>query len=425
MRYWLNILLSLVSVCVAAQTDTISVQQEDFLITAVSESPYFDGDIKAFIQSNISYPIEALHDSVEGRVSVEFWVDTAGNTVKHEILRGVRDDLDREALRVARLIKFVTPAKQKDRPVAVRYVIPVDFFLDEQMNRRVFFDKDTSDCFEEFNERYGKWMENSLVTFWAVPPSLKRSSKKYADLICERLSEINYGNQYLVTTILIGENGKPYCCSLSSQESLEGEDRHAILDLLKSLRFNPANNGKRNVKSYYSFSPRKNKKDGRWFYPESTNWGKERRHGKSQFEGNIVESMNFTASFSQDTILMGDTVHVRLQFKNVTEVEKLFYPGGSIIVLDKSKGAQIEMFNGWGEDTFILLTGKSSVLRRLAPGAVYEIDYPLIISPSSFKKGENRLVFRYSLGISKGDVNADLLFGTVYVPEVQIFVDEF
>lgn len=36
MKYWLNILLSLVSVCVAAQTDTISVQQEDFLITAVS-----------------------------------------------------------------------------------------------------------------------------------------------------------------------------------------------------------------------------------------------------------------------------------------------------------------------------------------------------------------------------------------------------
>ena len=72
MKYWLNILLSLVSVCVAAQTDTISVQQEDFLITAVSAPPYFDGDIKAFIQSNISYPIEALHDSVEGRVSVEF-----------------------------------------------------------------------------------------------------------------------------------------------------------------------------------------------------------------------------------------------------------------------------------------------------------------------------------------------------------------
>lgn len=193
MKYWLNILLSLVSVCVAAQVDTISVQQEDFLITAVSEPPYFD----------------------------------------------------------------------------------------EQTNRRVFFDKDTSDCFEEFNERYGKWMENSLVTFWAVPPSLKRSSKKYADLICERLSEINYGNQYLITTILIDENGKPYCCSLSSQESLEGEDRHAILDLLKSLRFNPANNGKRNVKSYYRFSPRKNKKNGRWFYPESTNWEKERRHDKS------------------------------------------------------------------------------------------------------------------------------------------------
>ena len=35
-------------------------------------------------------------------------------------------------------------------------------------------------------------MENHLVTWWGVPPVLMRSSGKYADLICEKLSEINY-----------------------------------------------------------------------------------------------------------------------------------------------------------------------------------------------------------------------------------------
>ena len=43
------------------------------------------------------------------------------------------------------------------------------------------FAQDTSsDCDKEYYDRYGRWMENHLVTWWGVPPVLMRSSGKYA-----------------------------------------------------------------------------------------------------------------------------------------------------------------------------------------------------------------------------------------------------
>ena len=41
------------------------------------------------------------------------------------------------------------------------------------------FAQDTSsDCDKEYYDRYGRWMENHLVTWWGVPPVLMRSSGK-------------------------------------------------------------------------------------------------------------------------------------------------------------------------------------------------------------------------------------------------------
>ena len=63
------------------------------------------------------------------------------------------------------------------------------------------FAQDTSsDCDKEYYDRYGRWMENHLVTWWGVPPVLMRSSGKYADLICEKLSEINYEDTHFFIT---------------------------------------------------------------------------------------------------------------------------------------------------------------------------------------------------------------------------------
>lgn len=91
------------------------------------------------------------------------------------------------------------------------------------------FAQDTSsDCDKEYYDRYGRWMENHLVTWWGVPPVLMRSSGKYADLICEKLSEINYEDTHFFITFLIDENGIPYCSSSSWEKGMDGEDRNTI-----------------------------------------------------------------------------------------------------------------------------------------------------------------------------------------------------
>ena len=101
---------------------------DSLLIIRISN--IFKGDLIHFIQTNIRYPSSAVLDSVQGRVNVEFIIDTIGYTFNHRILKGgIREDLNQEALRVTRLIKFDTPAFQKDKPVVIKYVVPVDFKL--------------------------------------------------------------------------------------------------------------------------------------------------------------------------------------------------------------------------------------------------------------------------------------------------------
>ncbi|MBP3519448.1 MAG: TonB family protein [Parabacteroides sp.] len=103
---------------------------DSLLIIQISNPPVYKDDLIHFIQTNIQYPLSAVRDSVQGRVNVAFMIDTVGNTFNHEILKGgIREDLNQEALRVTRLIKFEAPAFQKDRPIITRYVVPVDFRL--------------------------------------------------------------------------------------------------------------------------------------------------------------------------------------------------------------------------------------------------------------------------------------------------------
>ena len=102
---------------------------DNTMILIVEESPFFNGDLKKFIQKEIDYPLSARRDSIEGTVIISFWIDTLGFTFGHKVIRGVREDLNNEALRVTKLINFERPALQKGRPLEVRCIVPVEFKL--------------------------------------------------------------------------------------------------------------------------------------------------------------------------------------------------------------------------------------------------------------------------------------------------------
>lgn len=60
-------------------------------------------------------------------VYVRFLVDTLGATHQHKVMKGVNPQLDEEALRVCRLIRFDNPAMQGGKPAETFYTVPIRF----------------------------------------------------------------------------------------------------------------------------------------------------------------------------------------------------------------------------------------------------------------------------------------------------------
>jgi len=87
----------------------------------------------SFIQTNLVYPEAAKEDKIEGQVIITFLIDSIGVTSKHSVYQGVREDLDSEALRVAKLLKFDEPAKDYyGKPTVMCFTLPISFSLDDE-----------------------------------------------------------------------------------------------------------------------------------------------------------------------------------------------------------------------------------------------------------------------------------------------------
>ena len=71
----------------------------------------------------------AKENGVQGRVIVQFVVNTDGSIVEPVVMRGVDPYLDKEALRVIKMMPKWSPGKQRGKPVRVKYTVPVMFRL--------------------------------------------------------------------------------------------------------------------------------------------------------------------------------------------------------------------------------------------------------------------------------------------------------
>jgi len=95
--------------------------------------PEYPGGTQAMfnhIIDNIEYPKVAKEENVTGKVFVGFVVDSKGNISQVEVLKGVRDDLDSEAIRVISEMPDWTPGMQDGKCVNVHMVLPISYTLD-------------------------------------------------------------------------------------------------------------------------------------------------------------------------------------------------------------------------------------------------------------------------------------------------------
>jgi protein TonB len=110
-------------------------EDDDFIFITVEEMPEFPGGVGAllnWISSKINYPQIALENGIQGRVSCNFVVEPDGSVSNVEVMRGVDPNLDKEAIRVLKLLPKFKPGMQRGKPVRVKYSVPVRFRLAQQ-----------------------------------------------------------------------------------------------------------------------------------------------------------------------------------------------------------------------------------------------------------------------------------------------------
>ena len=109
------------------------VEEETIPFQLVEEKPQFQGgdanDFTKWVNQRLVYPDVAKENGVQGRVMLQFTVNTDGSVSGVKVLRGVDPSLDKEAVRVVSMSPKWTPGKQRDRKVKVTYTFPVIFQL--------------------------------------------------------------------------------------------------------------------------------------------------------------------------------------------------------------------------------------------------------------------------------------------------------
>ena len=98
----------------------------------VERMPCFPGgDQKMldFIEKNLHYPKECAENGIQGRVIIDFVVERNGTLTNIRVVKSVNPALDKEALRIVKLMPKWIPGKQCDKKVRVKCIIPIPFRL--------------------------------------------------------------------------------------------------------------------------------------------------------------------------------------------------------------------------------------------------------------------------------------------------------
>lgn len=127
------ILMLLMAACclmTANAQKTVVSQTDPKVFDTVEQMPEYPGGMQAmiaFLQVNMKYPEDAAKQKVEGRVMVQFVVETDGSVTDVHVAKQVFPSLDAEAIRVVQAMPKWTPGKDKGRVVRVKYNLPIVF----------------------------------------------------------------------------------------------------------------------------------------------------------------------------------------------------------------------------------------------------------------------------------------------------------
>lgn len=99
----------------------------------IEDKPTFMGkehsEFSRYIGRNLRYPEVAAQNGIQGKVFIEFVVDTDGSVINVKVIKGVDPLLDQEAVRVVSSSPKWEPGRQRNKPARVSFTFPIIFRL--------------------------------------------------------------------------------------------------------------------------------------------------------------------------------------------------------------------------------------------------------------------------------------------------------
>lgn len=103
---------------------------QDLIPMSFDKAPQFPGGKDKLLESildSMIYPIVSLKNKIGGTVYINFVIDTTGRPKNIRIIKGLRADLDTEAIRILRVPPQWIPAECRGTKVSLPLTIPITF----------------------------------------------------------------------------------------------------------------------------------------------------------------------------------------------------------------------------------------------------------------------------------------------------------
>lgn len=91
------------------------------LVESWAKYPNGEKGITELITNNLKYPEKAIKKKIEGIVTIKYVVQVDGTVGEIEVINSVHPLLDKEAIRVIRLMEKWKPSIQRGKPVKTAY----------------------------------------------------------------------------------------------------------------------------------------------------------------------------------------------------------------------------------------------------------------------------------------------------------------
>jgi TonB family protein len=109
---------------------SVNGEKVDLAPAQPAEFPGGQEELMRFLAQNIRYPEQAMKNNEQGRVIVSFIIHNDGSIDGARVLKGVTEELDKEALRVVNSMPKWTPGRNEaGEAVNTQFTLPVSFKL--------------------------------------------------------------------------------------------------------------------------------------------------------------------------------------------------------------------------------------------------------------------------------------------------------